>query len=118
MKTSQLIFICLLICVLSSVLGYFVGLRRGFHKAHIEEWSSYLERGSENVEFEARAYYRCLQDIDSGDITNLHAFALGHLRLYVGDVRRSREMGYDWAPHIQTLYSNATIYVAEHPLQK
>jgi hypothetical protein len=118
MKTSQLIFVCLLVCVLSSALGYFAGWRRGFHKAHTEEWSNYMERGSENVEFEARAYYRCLQDIDSGNITNLHAFALDHLQLYVGDVRRSYEMGFDWAPHIPTLYSNATIYVAEHPKQK
>jgi len=118
MKTSQLIFVCLLVAVLASALAYFVGVRRGFHKAYTKEWSSYLERGSENMEFEARAYLRCLPDIDSGDITNLHDFALTHLRVYVSDVRQMHSEGYTWAPHIPWLYSNATVYVAEHPLNE
>jgi len=115
MKTVQLIFVCLLVAALASTLGYFIGVRRGFHKAYTKEWSDYLERGSENMEFEARAYYRCLQDIDSGGITNLHDFALTHLRVYVSDVQDMRSDGYSWAPHIPWLYSNAVVYVAEHP---
>ena len=74
-----------------------------------------MERGSENMEFEARAYFRCLQDIDSGSITNLHDFALTHLRVYVSDVQQMQAAGYAWAPHIRPLYSNAVVYVAEHP---
>jgi hypothetical protein len=107
-----------LIFILGSALGYFAGLRKGFHRSYSQEYSDYLERVQENGEFEARAYLRYLQAIDSEcpkDITNLHEFALGHLRYYVSDVQQSREEDYTWAPHIQWLYSNATVYVAEHP---
>lgn len=115
MKTSQFIFVCLLIFGLSSALAFLVGVRIGFHQAYTKEWSDYLERGQENGEFEARAYFRCLQDIDSGGITNLHDFALTHLRAYVSNVQDMRSDGYTWAPHIPSLYSNAVIYVREHP---
>ncbi len=118
MKTSSIIFVCLLVFVFGLALGYRVGHKKSLRETQAAEWSDYLERSSENLEFEARAYFRCVHDIDSGDITNLHEFALQHLRLYVYDVRQEREKGYNWAPHIQSLYSNATIYVAEHPTQK
>jgi hypothetical protein len=117
-KASRFIIICLLAFVLGSALGYFVGMRRGFHKAYAAEWSDHQERSSENLEFEARACLRCLQDIDSGDITNLHNFALTHLRVYVSDVQQMQAAGYTWAPHMRPLYSNAVVYVAEHPRQK
>jgi hypothetical protein len=118
MKTSSIIFLCLLVFVFGLALGYQISRRKSIRQTQAAVWSDYQERSSENAEFEARAYLRCLQDIDSGDITNLHEFALKHLQLYVADVRQEREKGYGWAPHIQSLYSNATIYVAEHPTQK
>ena len=115
MKRSQFILVCLLMFIFGSAVGYFVGLRRGFHKAYSEEWSNYMERASENLEFEARGYFHCLQALDSGDITNLHDFALGHMRVYVYDVQQMQAAGYTWAPHIRWLYSNAVVYVSEHP---
>jgi hypothetical protein len=117
MKTSQFIFVCLLVFALSCSLGFFVGVRAGFHQAYTKEYSDYMERGSENLEFEARAYMRCLHNIDSGDITNLHNDALTSLRYYVSDVHDMHKMGYTWAPHIPWLYSNAVVYVREHPQQ-
>jgi cell division protein FtsL len=117
MKKSLVIFICLLVFVLGCALGYHIGRRKDLRILAEMDQSS-LERAQENSEFEARAYFHCLQAIDSGDVTNLHEFALGHLRYYVSDVRQSRDEGYTWAPHIPALYSNATIYVAEHPRQK
>jgi hypothetical protein len=115
MKKSTVIFICMLVFVVGSAFAYRAGYRKGLRQAEALVWSDYLERAQLNGEYEARAYLRCLQDIDSEDISNLHEFALGHLRYYVWDVQQRREEGYTWAPHIQWLYSNATVYVAEHP---
>ncbi len=115
MRKLSVIFICLLLFILGSALGYRVGHRKGLREAEALVWSDYLERAQQNGEFETRAYLHCLEAIDSGDITNLHEFALDHLRFYVWDVKQCRKEGYTWAPHIQWLYSNATVYVAEHP---
>jgi hypothetical protein len=54
----------------------------------------------------------------SGSISNLHRFALGHLRYYTSDVQQTRQQGHTWAPHIPSLYSNATAYLADHPQTK
>jgi len=117
MKKSHVIFICLLMLVLGCAFGYYLGHRMD-RRILAEMEQSSMERADENMEFEARAYYRCLQDMDSGDIAKLHDFALSHLRVYVAEVQQSRGEGYTWAPHIPALYSNATVYVAEHPRQK
>jgi hypothetical protein len=113
MKTSQFIFVCLLVFGLSSSLGFLIGVRTGFHQAYVKEMNDDLESADENEQFEARAYLRCLQDIDSGDITNLHDWALRHVRFYVQSVQEDRQMGNTWAS--PWIYSNAAIYVSEHP---
>jgi hypothetical protein len=118
MKKSRIIVIGSVALIVGAALGYYVGQRRGFKKAFTQEERDYRERTQLNMEFEARAYLRCLQDIDSGNITNLHEFALGHLRYYVWDVQQSRQEGYTWAPHIPWLYSNATTYLTEYPRKK
>jgi hypothetical protein len=115
MKTSQFIFVCLLVFALSSALGFIVGVRIGFRQSYNKELSDYSETAYRNEYFQARAYYRCLQSIDSGDITNFHAFALADLREYVWDFQQSRQEGYDWAQNVPYLYSNAIDYIAEHP---
>ena len=117
MKTLSIIFLCLLVFVLGLALGFHVGHRKTLQQTQAAAQSDYQERSSENLEFEARAYLRCLHDIDSGDITNLHNFALTHLRVYVADVHNERALGYTWAPHIMALYTNATNYLAEHHIE-
>ena len=115
MKKSVIIAVGLGVFALGAALGYRVGERRGQDKAIGEAWMDSMERSQLNGEYEARAYLRCLQDIDSGNISNLHRFALGHVRRYVSGVQQERQEGHTWAPHISSLYSNATVYLAEHP---
>ncbi|MGD0207406.1 MAG: hypothetical protein ABSC89_07370 [Verrucomicrobiota bacterium] len=115
MKKPLAILFCLLAFVLGSAVGYFVGHWKGHRTATELVQYEVMEREQKNLEFETRAYFRCLQDLDSGSITNLHAFALGHLRFYVDDVQQLQREGYTFAPHIPSLYSNAMIYVAAHP---
>ena len=117
MKTLLLIFVCLLVFVVGGAVGYRVGVRQAFHKIDGQLFTNQLERAQENVEFEARGYFHCLQALDAGDTTNLHEFALGHVRFYVSDVQQMRSEGYTWAPHIWQLYTNATNYLAEHHVQ-
>jgi hypothetical protein len=114
MKKSRVIIICLLVFVLGSALGYYIGHRKGLCAATGLMFSDDIESAQKNLEFETRAYLRCLNDLDSGNVTNLHEFALGHVRFYVSDVQQLQSEGYTWAPHIPQLYSNATVYVAEH----
>src|SRR2546425_6652612 len=115
MKKSHAILICFLVFVLGSALGYYTGHRKGLSAAEDLMWTDQMESSQKNVEFETRAYLRCLQDLDSGNIANLHEFALDHLWFYVSDVQQLQREGRTWAPHIPWLYSNATVYVAEHP---
>ena len=58
MKKSHVIFICLLVFVVGSALGYYVGHRKGLRKAADLEWSDYMDRSLLNIEYEARAYFR------------------------------------------------------------
>jgi hypothetical protein len=115
MKRLSLISICLLVFLVGSVVGYHVGVRKTFQKMDGQLFTNELERAQENIEFEARGYFHCLQALDANDITNLHEFALHDLRFYVSDVQQSRSEGYTWAPHIMALYISATNYLAEHP---
>jgi hypothetical protein len=115
MKTSQLMFVCLLVFALSSALGFIIGVRIGFHQAYARDMSDYKESADENEQFQARVYFQCLKNIDSGDITNLQEMALRNLRFYVQSVQEDRQMGYTWA--WPWLYSNAVVYVSEHPRQ-
>src|SRR5947207_13646437 len=115
MKKTIIFAVGLAAFVLGAVLGYGLGERRGHNNAITEEWMDSMERAELNGEYEARAYFRCLQDIDSGNISNLHRFAMGHLRYYVSDVQEARQQGCAWVPHIRSLYSNATVYLTEHP---
>jgi hypothetical protein len=118
MKKSHVILLCLLVFAVGFVPGYYFGHWKGHRTAAELVKYEYMERDQKNLEFETRAYLRCLQDLDSGSISNLHQFALNHLRFYVDDVRQLQSEGYTWAPHIWSLYSNAVVYVAEHPRQK
>lgn len=113
MKTSQFIFVCLLVSALSLSVGFIAGVKKGFRQAYTKDMTDDIERANENEQFETRAYLRCLQDIDSGDIANLHDWALRHVRFYVQSVQKDQQMGYTWAS--PWLYSNAVIYVSEHP---
>lgn len=116
MKTSQLIFICLLVFVFGSVLGYFAGWKRGLHKGYVLTVNDYLESTDLNLEHETRAYLMCLQAIDSGnaaDMSNLVHIASGRLRLYDFEVQLDRSNGYDWID--SRLYTNVTVYLASHP---
>jgi hypothetical protein len=117
MKTLLLIVACLLVFVVGAGVGYHVGVRKTIHKIDGQLFTNQLERAQEIVEFEARGYFHCLQALDAGDTTNLHEFALGHVRFYVSDVQQMRSDGYTWAPHIWELYTNATNYLAEHHVQ-
>jgi hypothetical protein len=113
MKKSHAILICLV--VLGTTLGYYAGHRKGLNAAEVLMVTDQLEGSQKNLEFETRAYLRCLQDLDSGSNASLHDFALGHVRYYVSDVQQLQREGHDWAPHIPTLYSNATAYLAQQP---
>jgi hypothetical protein len=116
MKKSHAILICLV--VLGSALGYYVGYRKGLNAAEVLMLTDQIESAQKNLEFETRAYLRCLQDLDSGSNASLHEFALGHVRYYVSDVQQLQKEGHEWAPHIPSLYSNATAYLAQQPRLK
>jgi hypothetical protein len=114
-EKSRTFLLGLSVCILGLALGYGAGRYQGAHRAAAIDMSYNLERAQENGEFEALAYFHCLQAMDSGNLTNLHAFALGQLRYYAWNVQQLREQGHAWSPHNPWLYSNATVYVAEHP---
>ncbi len=117
MKEWRLFLLCSLVFIIGAALGYFAGRRRGLESARDLLVRDQIESGSMNLEWEARGYFRCLQDLDSGNLTNLHAFALTHLRVYVANVQEMQRLGYR-APQIPFLYSNAIAYLAEHPSRK
>jgi hypothetical protein len=110
MKASQVIFVCLLVAVLASLAGYFVGVRRGYHKAQNDD----LKLSSRNLEFEAQACLRWLHEFDLGENTDASNFALAKVQAYIFQAQEERERG-SWAPQIPGFYSNAMTYLAEHP---
>ena len=118
MKRAFIICGGLVVLLLGAGIGYHYGKRKGHNDAIEEEWMDSMERAQLNGEYEARAYLRCVQDIDSGNVSNLHRFATTHLRVYVSGVQDERQQGHTWAPHIPSLYSNATAYLAQHPQTK
>jgi hypothetical protein len=101
--------------VLAFALGYGAGHWRGVRAAAAADLSYNAERAQESGEFETLAYYHCLQAMDAGNTTNLQSFAQEQLRGYVWDIQQLRAEGHAWAPHIPWLYTNATVYLAEHP---
>ena len=117
-KKSRTFLLALSMCLLGLALGYGAGRHQGSRAAAAVDRSYNLERAQENDEFEALAYFHCLQALDSGNVTNLHAFAVGQLRYYVWNVQQLRERGNNWSPHNPWLYTNAAAYVAEQAAKK
>ena len=113
-KKSRTFLLGLSVCLLVLALGYGAGRYQGLRSAVAVDMSYNLERAQENGESEALAYFHCLQAMDAGNTTNLHAFALGQLRYYVWNVQQLREQGHAWSPHNPWLYGNAAAYVTEH----
>src|SRR5690349_813831 len=116
MKKFHAILLCFI--VLGTALGYYLGHRKGSNAAGDLMVSDEMESAQKNLEFETRAYLRCLQDLDAGSNASLHDFALAHVRHYLSDVQQLQRECRPWAPHIPLLYSNATAYLTQQPRPK
>src|SRR5438093_9217735 len=120
MKKSSVIFLCLLMFVLGSALGYRVGLRRALHKIGDEMTQDQLVDAQHAMELEARGYLYSLHALDSGraeDIADLRKRAMTHMRVYIQGIQDLHDLGYEWTPS-SLILSNATAYLAEHPREK
>ena len=120
MDKSEFISLSLVVFVAGAALGYIVGFRMGHHKTGDDMTRDQLEDAQFASECEARGYLYSLQALDSEraeDISDLRKRAMSHLRVYVKGVEDLHRLGYDWTPNEQT-FSNATTYLAEHPVAK
>ena len=121
MKKSTVILICLLVFVLAVALGYAVGLRKGVHNAYLQVTSDYLRDSQSHSMLVARTYLDCLQAMDTGrpdDAMSLRRRALNHLKVYVSGAQDLHAQGYTWGSINEEIYSNAVMYLAEHPPKK
>jgi hypothetical protein len=120
-KKSIVILICLLVFVLAVALGYSIGLRRGVHRAYLQTTNDYLRDLQFHMELIARTYLDCLQGLDSArpdDMAHLRKHALSALNVYVRGIQDARTQGYTWTPLNDEVFSNAAIYLAQHPTKK
>ena len=118
MKTSQLVFVCLLVAILASALGYLVGWHIGDRRAFHQTRDDYLEDAQFNMQLIARTYLECMHDVDSGrpeDIAHLRKETRSALNVYISGVQDLHNLGIDYVPNAQ-IFSNATEYLATHPI--
>lgn len=121
MKKLKPLCILLVIFALGFALGHTVGLRRALHRIGDEMVGDQLRDAQHAAECEARGYLFSLQALDSGraeDIAALRERALTHMRVFVQGVQDLRREGYDWTPVNWQFYTNATLYLADHPKTK
>jgi hypothetical protein len=115
MKKSSVIFICVVMVALGSIVGYRVGLGRALHKIGDEMDMNQALIAQQAMQLEVRGYLDSLHALDSeksDDIAALRKRALGHLRFYISSSEEMRRR-YDWNPNPH-IYSNASAYLAQH----
>ena len=121
MKKLKLLSTLLVVFALGFALGHSLGLRRALHRIGDEMVGDQLRDAQHAGECEARGYLFSLQALDSGrpdDIAALRERALTHLRVFVQGVHDLRGEGYDWTPVNWQFYTNAMLYLADHPRKK
>ena len=121
MKKSTVALICLLVFVLAAALGYAVGLRKGVHKAYLQVTSDYERDAQVHSMLVARTDLGWLQAMDSGqpdDALSIRKRALSHVNVYVSGAQNLLAQGYRGASVNEDVYSNALMYLAEHPAKK